>query len=105
MVHRITTPCPTNGNDSGTSTTAAVSEVLRDVEEYLVTNLVELERAGANGTTNTAAIQGSFSLFRSDHPCSMQQLYDLLCPAECLSLATHAGVLQALSILDFAHHA
>ena len=36
-------------SESQQDVSAAVAAVLQDVEEYLVSNLVELERAGANG--------------------------------------------------------
>ncbi len=48
MVHRLQNAANTNG-DSPQDVSAAVSAVLQDVEEYLVSNLKELERAGANG--------------------------------------------------------
>ena len=49
MVRRLGRPAQTSGGGSSEDVAAAVAAVLEEVEEYLVSNLVELERAGANG--------------------------------------------------------
>jgi len=47
-VHKLGKAAKTSG-EAKEDVSAAVAAVLEDVEEYLVSNLVELERAGANG--------------------------------------------------------
>ena len=51
MVHRLIDASLANGHDYQASIATAVAGVMADVEEYLMTNLIELERAGANGIT------------------------------------------------------
>ncbi len=48
-VHKLGKAAKTSG-EGKEDVSAAVAAVLEDVEEYLVSNLVELERAGANGS-------------------------------------------------------
>ncbi len=48
-MHKLGKAAKTSGEGKG-DVSAAVAAVLEDVEEYLVSNLVELERAGANGS-------------------------------------------------------
>ncbi len=47
-MHKLGKAAKTSG-EAKEDVSAAVAAVLEDVEEYLVSNLVELERAGANG--------------------------------------------------------
>lgn len=47
-VHTLDKAAKKSGERKG-DVTAVVAPVMEDVEEYLVSNLVELERAGANG--------------------------------------------------------
>ena len=48
-MHKLGKAAKTSGGGKE-DVSAAVAAVLEDVEEYLVSNLVELERAGANGS-------------------------------------------------------
>jgi hypothetical protein len=71
-VHKLGKTAKTSGegkDDVG----AAVAAVLEDVEEYLVSNLVELERAGANGINLRPLCLNSFAArlhFCALHICS-----------------------------------
>ena len=49
IVRRLGRSAHASGGGSSEDVAAAVAAVLEEVEEYLVSNLVELERAGANG--------------------------------------------------------
>ena len=48
-MRRLGRSAQTSSGGSSEDVAAAVAAVLEEVEEYLVSNLVELERAGANG--------------------------------------------------------
>ena len=73
MVRRLGRSTQTSGDGGSEDVTAAVAAVLEEVEEYLVCNLVELERAGANGTENKT-LPDFFNSFMwdsfSQHTCS-----------------------------------
>jgi hypothetical protein len=57
-VHKLGKTAKTSG-EGKEDVSAAVAAVLEDVEEYLVSNLVELERAGANGSNSTCLFLSS----------------------------------------------
>ena len=68
-MHRLTDASPTNGDGNRASIATAVAGVMSDVEEYLVTNLMELERAGANGNGLLPIAMLQFAVENSPPTC------------------------------------